>query len=482
MKEAFTYDDVLLLPQKSNIRSRKDVLLNTKLSRNININIPIVSANMDSVTGSNMAISMARLGGIGIVHRFNTIAQQVSEVLKVKNSDRMVIREPYTLTTAHTIKNAKQLMNDKKIKDIIIINKNREVLGMITLRDILFESSDDKKIESVMKAREELITAPENINLEKAKDLFKTYKIKKLPVLNKENKLKGLIMRNDLIDKFTYRNSSLDEKGNLLVGAAIGVKKDDLMRAKALVDAGCDVLVIDIAHGHSDHVISMLKLVKKEFSNVDVIAGNIATGEAAQDLISAGADAVKVGVGPGSLCTTRIVTGSGVPQLSAIMYVYEIAKDQNIPVIADGGLRFSGDIVKALAAGADTIMSGHIFAGTEETPGSTRISEGRKYKVYRGMASLGAAYSRLDSEKDQSLRDLKIQEEELNEYTPEGVESIVPYKGHVQEVIAQILGGVRSGFSYCGAHNIKELQQKTKFVRITPASLSESFYHDVKKI
>lgn len=467
--EALTFDDVLIVPQKSDINSRKDVDTSTFVTKNLKIKIPIVSSNMDTVTEADMAISLARQGGLGIIHRFLPIEEQVNEIKKVKRSEGILIEQPFTLRPEQTLMDALEIMTNYKISGILITDNSKKLLGILSTRDVLFETSLNKKVGDLMTRN--LITAPTGTNLETAKEILHQNKIEKLPLVNDKGILQGLITAKDIIKKDQFPNSSKDLKGRLLVGAAIGVKDDVIERTSGLLDAGADCIVIDIAHGHSESVISTIKLLRKEFGNVEIIAGNVATKEGTEDLISAGADCCKLGVGPGAVCVTRIVSGAGVPQLSVILDCAEISKEMDIPIMADGGIKVSGDIVKAIGAGANSVMLGSLLAGTEESPGNVVVREGKKYKIYRGSAGYGTALSR----KQQKLGDLNI-----TEYTPEGVESLVSYKGHLIEVINPLIGGLRSGMSYSGARTINELKEKAKFVKITSAGLKESSYHDVK--
>ncbi len=472
IKESLTFDDVLLVPKKSPIYSRKDVNTRTRLSKNIYINLPIISANMDSVTEANMAIALAREGGIGIIHRFMPIDEQVNEVIKVKRSESIIIENPYTFTPEKTLAEAKEFMDKNDINGMVIVDENNTVIGMMTARDILFEEGLTKKIYEVMTKK--VITAKFGISIEDAKKILHENRIEKLPLVDENNILKGLITTKDIIKREKYPFSSKDNKGQFMVGAAIGVKDDYLERAEALLKVGADILVLDIAHGHSDNSISCIREIKNRFGNVELIAGNVATAEGTEDLIKAGADAVKIGVGPGGTCITRIVTGTGVPQLIAIIESAKVAQKYNIPIIADGGIRQSGDITKALAAGASTVMIGSLLAGTDESPGTTIIRNGSKHKIYRGMASLGANMGR-------SYRDVKeVDENRFSEVVPEGVEAMVPYRGNVSEIIHQLIGGLRSGMSYCGAKNIEELQINAEFIKMSPAGLRESHPHDVE--
>ncbi len=475
LREGLTYDDVLLVPKRSSVISRKDVDIRTKLSRNINLNIPLVSANMDSVTESAMAIAMAREGGIGIIHRFLTIEQQVREVIKVKRSESLIIENPQTITPDRTIREAKQLMDEKGIKGLLVADYNNKLIGMLTTRDVLFEQDPYKRVQEIMTSENDLITASPGINMDDARKILHKNRIEKLPIVDKDGYLKGLITAKDILKKENHPEAAKDSKGKLIVGAALGVKKGFLERAGALIEAGADILVVDIAHGHSNLALDTVKKLRKVFGGIEIMAGNIATADAAKDFIDADVDSIKIGVGPGSTCITRIITGSGIPQLTAVMDVAKAAADADIPVVADGGLRTSGDLTKALAAGASTGFSGFYFAGTEETPGMTVLRNGRKYKIYRGSASFGMALGRKEKES-------KDDEIDPNDYVPEGVESIVPYKGCVSDVIKQLIGGLRSGISYCGAKNIKEMQKNAEFIRVTDSGKKESGHHDVEAV
>ena len=470
-KTGYTFDDVLLIPQRSSISSRKDTNLQSNLTKNIKLNIPIVSANMDTVTESSMAIKIASLGGIGIIHRFMTIEEQISEVLSVKRSEGIVIEQPVTINQDGNVGQIKELMSLHKIGGILVKDNSNKLLGIVTKRDLFFEYEDSKSVQDVM--TKDLITAPEGTSLDDAKKIFINNKIEKLPIVNSSNELVGLITSKDIYKRDKFPISSKDDKGRLMVGAAIGVRQEDIERAVKLTEAGADTIVIDIAHGHSDHTINMLSKIKEKIGKADIIVGNVATGEGTKDLIEAGADAVKVGVGSGSICITRIVTGAGVPQLTAILDCVSIANEYKIPIIADGGIRNSGDITKAIAAGASTVMIGSMLAGTDESPGVIVSRPNGRYKMTRGMASLGAAV-------DRSIKETKsMDEEEMLEYVPEGVEALVQYRGQASEVIGKLVGGLRSGLSYCNSKNIDELQKNSKFIRITGAGKAESGAHDV---
>ena len=470
-KTGYTFDDVLLIPQRSRISSRKDTNLQSNLTKNIRLNIPIISANMDTVTESSMAIKIASLGGIGIIHRFMTIDEQISEVLSVKRSEGIVIEQPITIGKEGTVGQVKELMSLHKIGGIIVKDNSNKLLGIVTKRDLFFEYDDAKSVQDVM--TKDLITAPEGTSLDDAKTIFINNKIEKLPIVNSSGELVGLITSKDIYKRDKFPISSKDGKGRLMVGAAIGVRDEDIERAVKLTEAGADTIVIDIAHGHSDHTINMLSKIKDKIGKTDIIVGNVATGEGTKDLIDAGADAVKVGVGSGSICITRIVTGAGVPQLSAILDCVSIANEYKVPIIADGGIRNSGDITKAIAAGASTVMIGSMLAGTDESPGIIVSRPNGRYKMTRGMASLGAAV-------DRRIKETKsMDEEEMLEYVPEGVEALVQYRGQASEVIGKLVGGLRSGLSYCNSKDISELQKNRKFIKITGAGKAESGAHDV---
>ena len=465
--EGLTFDDVLLVPQKSDITPDM-VNLSTNLTKKIKLNIPLMSSAMDTVTESAMAIAIAREGGIGIIHKNMTIEQQAIEVDKVKRSEHGVIADPFHLSPEHTLRDADALMGKYRISGVPI-TENDKLIGIITNRDLRFETDFSRPIGEVM-TRENLITAPEGVTMDEAQEILRKYKIEKLPIVDKDFKLKGLITIKDIEKTVKYPHAAKDSNGRLLCGAAIGVTADVLDRAKALVDAKVDVLVLDSAHGHSQNIINCLKKVKEAFPEVDVIAGNIATAEAAKELIEAGADAIKVGIGPGSICTTRVVSGVGVPQITAVYEAAQVAKEYGIPVIADGGIKFSGDIPKAIAAGANVIMVGSLLAGCEESPGEEEIYQGRRFKVYRGMGSLAAM------EKGSKDRYFQTGSKKL---VPEGVEGRVPYKGPLADTIFQLIGGLRSSMGYCGTPTIADLKEKGKFVRITAAGLRESHPHDI---
>ncbi|GAA0180699.1 IMP dehydrogenase [Clostridium sediminicola] len=466
-KQAYTFDDVLLVPNKSEVLP-KEVTLKTKLTKKINLNIPLISASMDTVTDSKMAISMAREGGIGVVHKNMSIERQASEVDKVKRQENGVITDPFFLAPDNTIEEANGLMAKYRISGVPICVEEK-LVGIITNRDILFETDFSKKIESVM-TKENLVTAAEDTTLEEAKELLKTHRIEKLPLVDKDNNLKGLITIKDIEKVRKFPNAAKDEKGRLLCGAAVGVTGDMMERVEALVNAGVDVITIDTAHGHSMGVISAVKKVKEVYPELQIIAGNIATAEATKDLIEAGADCIKVGIGPGSICTTRVVAGVGVPQLTAVMDCVEEANKYDIPVIADGGIKYSGDVVKALAAGAKIAMMGSLLAGCAEAPGELEIYQGRSYKVYRGMGSLAAM---AEGSKDRYFQ------EDSKKLVPEGVEGRVPYKGPVQDTLFQLVGGIRSGMGYLGAKTLVDLYENARFVTQSASGLRESHPHDI---
>ena len=463
-----TFDDVLLLPAKSGVLPR-EIDLTTRLTRNIKINIPIVSAAMDTVTETDLAIAVAREGGIGFIHRAMNPERQAAEVDKVKKSESGMILDPITISKDAPISEALSLMEKYRISGVPVTEKGK-LIGILTNRDLRFETRLSKKVSDVM-TRENLITSTVGTTLDKAQKILHKYKIEKLPIVDRENNLKGLITIKDIEKRKKYPDACKDSVGRLCVGAAVGTGEASMHRADLLVKAGVDVIVIDTAHGHTDTVISMLKALKKKFG-VDVIAGNIATIEAATDLIKAGADGIKVGIGPGSICTTRIIAGAGVPQLTAIKNCSSLARKYGVPVIADGGIKYSGDITKALAAGAHSVMIGSLFAGTDESPGEIVLLQGRSYKVYRGMGSLGAM--------EQGLKDRYMQAGvKSTKLVPEGVEGRVPYKGPLSQSVNQLIGGLRSGMGYCGCKNLDELREKARFVRITNAALRESHVHDV---
>ncbi len=464
-----TYDDVVLMPAKSQIVP-SDVETGTHVSRNIRINIPLVSAAMDTVTESRLAIAMAREGGIGIIHRVLSPADQAVEVDKVKKSESGMILDPVTISPDETIRDAHQLMAKYRISGIPV-TKGRKLVGILTNRDLRFESRMDLKVSQVMK-RERLVTAPEGTNLEKAREILHEHRIEKLPVVNKQNELKGLITIKDIEKRIKYPNACKDSHGRLRVGAAVGVGQDTEERVTLLKKSGVDLVVIDTAHGHSQAVLDTAKMIKKLYPDLELVVGNIGTAEAAKDLLKVGVDAVKVGVGPGSICTTRIVSGAGMPQLTAIADCAKVLNGSGVPIIADGGIKFSGDITKALAAGASSVMLGGLFAGTEESPGETVLYQARTYKVYRGMGSIGAMERGGGDRYGQAGRSAQ-------KLVPEGIEGRVPYKGPVAAVVYQLVGGVKSGMGYCGCRTIADLQRNATFIRQSVAGLRESHVHDV---
>ena len=465
--DGITFDDVLLVPSYSEVIPNQ-VNLETMLTKRIKLKIPMMSAGMDTVTESRMAIAMARQGGIGVIHKNMTIERQAEEVDKVKRSENGVITDPFFLSPEHTLADANEVMAKYRISGVPI-TEGRKLVGIITNRDLKFETDFSKKIKESMTS-EGLVTAREGITLEEAKKILASARKEKLPIVDAEGNLKGLITIKDIEKQIKYPDSAKDAKDRLVCAAGVGVTANILERVEALVNAKVDAIVIDSAHGHSANVIRCVKMVKDAFPELDIIAGNIATGEAAKDLIEAGADSLKVGIGPGSICTTRVVAGIGVPQITAIMNVYEVAKKHGIPVIADGGIQYSGDMVKALAAGGDVCMMGSIFAGCDESPGEFELYQGRKYKVYRGMGSIAAM--------ENGSKDRYFQTD-AKKLVPEGVEGRVAYKGLVEDTIFQLVGGIRSGMGYCGADNIKKLQDTGKFVKISAASLKESHPHDI---
>ncbi|CAN5588184.1 IMP dehydrogenase [soil metagenome] len=468
--EALTYDDVLLVPAYSEVLPG-EVIVSSKLTNRIRVNMPIISAAMDTVTESSMAIAMAQEGGLGIIHKNMSIEAQAAEVKKVKRSESGMIHDPITLPENALVKDALKIMREFKIGGIPVITDKHKLVGIITNRDLRFEKNFNRPIAEIM-TKENLITTTGMKDLIEAENILKNYKIEKLPVIDKGGKLIGLITYKDILKIKSKPNACKDELGRLRAGAAIGVTSDSLERAAALADAGVDLIIIDTAHGHSKGVVDMLKKVKKSISKVDIVVGNIATADAARMLAKAGADAVKVGIGPGSICTTRVIAGVGVPQFSAVYQVAEALKGSKIPLIADGGIRFSGDISKAIAAGANTVMLGSLLAGTEEAPGETIIYEGRKFKTYRGMGSIEAMR---EGSKD---RYFQAQTEDVKKLVPEGIVGRVPYKGLVSEELYQLVGGLKASMGYCGAATVDDLQ-KAKFIRITSAGVRESHPHDV---
>lgn len=472
IKEAITFDDVLLVPAKSEVLPR-DVSLKTKLTKNITLNIPFISSAMDTVTESKLAIALAREGGMGILHKNMSIEAQAEEVDKVKRYEHGMITNPIILDKTSYVKDAKLIMSKYKISGLPVVDDDGTLVGIITNRDLKYRTEDDLKVYDIM-TKENLITASVGITIEEAKEILLANRIEKLPIVDENYKLKGLITIKDIDKSEQYPNACKDSGGRLRVGAAVSVGKDTLDRVKALKEAGVDVITVDSAHGHSQGVIDMVRKIKETFPEVEVIGGNIVTAEAALELIEAGVSAVKVGVGPGSICTTRVVAGVGVPQLTAINDVYEVAKKHEVSVIADGGIKYSGDVVKAIASGANCVMIGGLFAGTAEAPGEEVLYEGRKYKIYVGMGSL-AAMKR--GSKDRYFQDA---EDEVKKLVPEGIEGRVPFKGRLSDVVYQLIGGLRAGMGYCGAATIDKMIADAKFVKITGAGLRESHPHDVQ--
>ena len=468
--DGLTFDDVLLIPAYSEVLPR-NVELSTRFSRNIKLNVPIVSAAMDTVTEAKLAIAIAREGGIGVIHKNMSIAEQARQVHAVKRAENGMIYDPVTITRGSTVREALAIMKEFHIGGIPVVDENKKLVGIVTNRDLRFERNLDSLVDDVM-TKENLVTTSQSTDLQQAADILQRYKIEKLPVVDKDGRLVGLVTYKDITKAKDKPNACKDKLGRLRVAAGIGVTNDSMQRADALVEAGVDAIVIDTAHGHSKGVVDVLKAVKAKYPEWDGVVGNIATGEAAKYLVAAGADGVKVGIGPGSICTTRVIAGVGVPQLSAVYDVAKALEGTDVPLIADGGIRYSGDIVKALAAGAYSVMLGGMLAGVEESPGETIIYNGRKYKSYRGMGSLEAMER---GSKDRYFQD---GENDVKKLVPEGIAARVPFKGSLYEVVYQMIGGLRSGMGYCGAHNIEELHN-AKFARITTAGVTESHPHDV---
>lgn len=466
-KEGLTFDDVLLIPGHSEMLPR-DICVSTRLTANINLEIPITSAGMDTVTETRMAIAVAREGGIGIIHKNMSIEEQARMVDRVKRSEHGVITDPFFLSPDNIVQDALDIMEHYRISGVPI-TVGTKLVGIITNRDIRFETDFEQPIKDIMTS-EKLVTAPVGTNMQQAMEILRKYKIEKLPLVDDDFNLMGLITIKDIEKTYKYPHAAKDDRGRLLVGAAVGVTADTFPRVESLKKAGVDIVVIDTAHGHSANVIKMVKDIKAEYPELEVIAGNVATAEATEALIKAGADAIKVGIGPGSICTTRVVAGIGVPQITAIVDCASVTQKYDIPLIADGGIKYSGDIAKAIAAGADVVMLGNLFAGTEESPGETVILQGRSYKVYRGMGSIDAM--------EQGSCDRYFQED-AQKFVPEGIQGRVPYRGYVSETIFQLVGGLRAGMGYCGVKNIAEMKTKTKFIRITNAGLTESHPHDI---
>ncbi|WP_313099911.1 IMP dehydrogenase [Epilithonimonas sp.] len=468
VETAITFDDVLLVPSYSEVLPNQ-VSLKSRLTDKISLNVPIVSAAMDTVTEADLAIALARVGGLGFIHKNMTIAEQAAQVNSVKRSENGMIADPVTLSKDHTLAEAKELMANYKISGLPVVDENNYLIGIITNRDVKYQENLDIKVEEIM-TKENLITSDKNTNLEKAKEILLKNRIEKLPIVDKINKLVGLITIKDIDNQLEYPNANKDQNGRLIVGAGVGVGEDTIERITALVKAGVDIVAIDSAHGHSKGVLDKISEIRKTFPDLDIVGGNIVTADAAKDLIKAGANVLKVGVGPGSICTTRVVAGVGVPQLSAIYNVYEFAKKKNVTVIADGGIKLSGDIVKAIASGAGAVMLGSLLAGTDEAPGEEIIFQGRKFKSYQGMGSL-SAMKRGGKE--------RYFQSEAKKFVPEGIEGRVPHKGKLEDVIFQLTGGLRAGMGYCGAKDIEALQKDSKLVMITGSGLKESHPHDV---
>lgn len=470
-----TFDDVLLVPKRSSIRSRSDVNPSSWLAPGIQLEIPIVSANMDTVTESLMAIAMAQFGGIGIIHRFMPIGKQVETVRRVKRAESFIVEHPLSINAQESLENARRVMAEANIGGLIVTDDDDRLLGIVTTRDLLLAPEDTPNVAAIMTPRERMIVAPADEPLDAARFALHAHRIEKLPLVDSEDRVIGLITAQDIIKQQEHPHATKDTKGRLKVGVAVGVRSPDIDRASACLEAGADVLLIDIAHGHADHVIKMIQQLKHNHPNTPVIAGNVATPEGVRDLVSAGVDAVKVGVGSGSICTTRVITGFGIPQLTAIAECASAARDLGVHIIADGGIRNSGDLTKALAAGASTVMLGSLLAGTEESPGPAVIRDGRRYKVVRGMASLTANVARKEIEKVG-----EVDPDEWEAIVPEGVEALVPHRGSVKEILYQLVGGLRSGMSYAGSSTITELWDNAEFIRITSAGRLESKPHDVR--
>lgn len=471
IREGLTFDDVLLAPRFSAVHP-KDTDVRTRFARGVNLNIPLVSAAMDTVTGARMAIAMAREGGVGVIHKNLSIEEQAAKVDRVKRSESGMIQNPYTLGPDRPIRDARRLMETRGVSGVPVVEDGGRLLGIITNRDLLFETDGSRSIREVMTG-ETLVTAPAGTTLEDAEAIMGRHKIEKLPIVDENGRLRGLLTVKDILKRRRFPRASKDERGRLIAAAAVGIGSETLDRARALVDAGVDVLVLDTAHGHSESVLKTLERIREAFPDTRVVAGNVATAEGARALIERGVDAVKVGIGPGSICTTRIIAGIGVPQLTAIMDCATPCREAGVPLIADGGIRYTGDIVKAIAAGADSVMMGSLFAGTEESPGETMLLEGRTFKVYRGMGSVGAMA--------EGSGDRYFQEQPVDgrKFVPEGIEGRVPYKGRVGETVFQMIGGLRQGMGYCGVANLEALRTETEFIRVTVAGLIESHPHDV---
>ncbi len=477
-----TFDDVLLVPKRSSIRSRKDVTTQTRLTRDLHLHIPIISANMDTVTETRMAIAMAQQGGIGILHRFMSVEKQTESVRRVKRAENMVVEHPLHIAPNASVLQARQRMTETGVGGLVVVDDDHHLLGVITTRDVLLSNDGQASVASVMTPRERLIVAGPNESMDQAREKLYRHRIEKLPLVDAADRVVGLITVQDIVKIHDHPSATKDSRGRLLVGVALGARlSEDLARAAACAEAGADVFVVDIAHGHSDHTIEMVRQLKKAFPKIPVIAGNVAAADGVVDLAEAGADAVKVGIGAGSICITRVVTGFGVPQLTAIADCAEAGQRLDVPIISDGGVRTSGDLVKALAAGASTVMVGSMLAGTDESPGAPIVRDGRRYKIVRGMASLTANVDRKTVTRGDSGAE-QVAEEDWADVVPEGVEAIVPYRGSVRDILHQLVGGLRSGLSYAGAHTIEELWDQAEFIRITPAGQQESGSHDVSKI
>jgi IMP dehydrogenase len=469
---ALTYDDVLLVPQYSDVDSRRALSTKSCLTKKIALQVPIVSANMDVVTESEMAITMAREGGIGMIHRFMTIAEQARQIGRVKKAESFIVDKPMTMTEAHTVGDVKRVVDETGTGGILILDKNERLIGIVSTRDLLFENEPDKPVTAIMSKA--VHTAAPDTSLKEAERLLHEYRVEKLPLVDKNGKVAGLVTLKDIMKITQFPKATKDSKGRLAVGAAVGVRDKEMRRVESALEAGADCIVVDIAHGDSHLEIEMIKNIRKRFPQAQIIGGNVATADGTKHLIEAGADCVKVGVGPGSICITRIVAGSGVPQLTAIMECAESARPYGIPIIADGGIRQPGDVAKAIAAGAQSVMIGSLLAGTDESPGMVMTRRGHKYKASRGMASLEANIERNKREGND------LTQEEIEDYVAEGVEAAVPYRGKAREVLTQLVGGLQSGMSYSGAHSIEEFQQKAIFMRMTGAGLKESGPHDVE--
>ena len=469
---ALTYDDILLVPQYSDVDSRRTLSTKTCLTKKIALQIPIVSANMDVVTESEMAITMAREGGIGMIHRFMTIAEQARQIQRVKKAESFIVDKPITMTEAHTVGDVMRVVEETGTGGILILDEHEKLVGIVSTRDLLFEKDLEKPVTAIMSR--DVHSAPPNTTLKEAEKLLHEYRVEKLPLVDGNGKVAGLVTLKDIMKITQFPKATKDTKGRLSVGAAVGVRDKEMRRVEAVLEAGADCIVVDIAHGDSHLEIEMIENIRKHFPNAQIVAGNVATADGTKRLIDAGADAVKVGVGPGSICITRIVAGSGVPQLTAVMECAEAARPYAVPIIADGGIRQPGDVAKALAAGAQAVMVGSMLAGTDESPGMIMTRRGHRYKASRGMASLEANMERNKREGND------LTQEEIDDYVAEGVEAAVPYRGRAREVLTQLVGGLQSGMSYSGAHSIEELQQKAIFVRMTGAGLRESGPHDVE--